>query len=218
MSDINSIASREIVKAVTAILESKMSSDGDDERRRQERMAKAVQDRGIVSDGEKKAKEQSEAEEETKDDSEKKREDRTGGKGTADSRKLKVPKEEVLKAPTLGSVIDKLNALRGGKSLKDKEVRESFEQYFEGLDKSERQSLLAFLTGIAQILSGVEKGSDALEPKDVGVKSKGSKSDPSIEPKKSDQKGTADSPIVVGEKRDYDIQRALSSYRKYNEK
>ena len=214
MSDINSVVNREVIRAVTAILETKMSSDGDEEKRRQERMAKSVHDIGIVADGEEKVKEQDEAEEESEEESEK-REDRTGGKGTPDSKKLKVPREEILRSPTLGSVIDKLNALRGGKSLRDKEVKESFEQYFEGLSKVERQSLLAFLTGIAQILTGVEKGADALEPQDI--KSKDLKKEPDPEKtSKEDQKGTYNNPIVVGEKKEYDFQRALSSYRKNN--
>ena len=212
MTDINSIVNREMIKAITAIFESKMSSDSDEEKRRQERMAKAVDARGIVADGDKNVKEQDEADEETDDKEEtEKREDRTGGKGTADSKKVNVPKDAVLKAPTLGSVIDKLNALRGGRSLKDKDVKESFEQYFEGLSKSERQSLLAFLTGIAQILSGVEKGAEALEPKDVGVTTKSPKEKSVQEPK--DQKGTEESPIVVGEKKNYDIKKALTAYR-----
>ena len=127
MNDINSIANREMIKAITAILESKLSSEGDEEKRRQDRMAKAVKARGIVSDGDENKKSQDEAEEESEEEETKeKREDRTGGKGTADSKKLKVPDAKVLQQPTLGSVIDKLNALRGGKSLKDKDVKESF--------------------------------------------------------------------------------------------
>lgn len=216
MTDINSIVNREMIKAITAIFESKMSSDSDEEKRRQERMAKAVDARGIVADGDSNSKAQEEAEKEeeteTEEEGSEKREDRTGGKSTPDSKKLEVPKDKVLKSPTLGSVIDKLNALRGGRSLKDKDVKESFEQYFEGLSRSERQSLLAFLTGIAQILTGVEKGAEALEPKDIGVDTDSPKIKPKAVPK--DQKGTEESPIVVGEKKNYDVKAALTAYRR----
>lgn len=211
MNDINARAQKEIISAVSAILESRLSSEGDEERRRQERMSKSVKKRGIVSDSDKSTKAQDESEKDQ--EAPEKREDRTGGKGTPDSKKLKVPKDSVLKSPTLGSVIDKLNALRGGRSLRDKDVKESFEQYFEGLSRSERQSLLAFLTGIAQILTGVEKGADALEPKDVGVSSKSPKEKVEKDPGSS-EKGTPDSPIVVGENRIYDVKRALELYRK----
>jgi len=215
INDINSLISREITRSVEAVLETKLSSDGDEEKKRQERMAQSVKDRGIVSDSDENRKTQDEVEKEDEDKGEK-REDRTGGKGTADSPKLKMPKEKVLKAPTLGSIIDKLNALRGGKSLKDPDVKESFEQYFEGLSTSERQTLLAFMTGIAQILTGVEKGSEALEPKDIGVKTKAQKTDSQKIPEKGTEdtsgRGTADSPIIVGEV--YDFERALKAYRK----
>lgn len=217
MNDINAIVNREMRRVVSSILETKMSSEHDDERKRQERMAMSVKERGIVSDSDNSAKEQDEAEDakEKSEDGEK-REDRTGGKGTPDSKKVKTPKEEVLKSPTLGSIIDKLNALRGGKSLKDKDVKESFEQYFEGLDKTERQSLLAFLTGIAQILTGVETGSEALEPRDVGVRFKKSDVSKKETSDTKDEKGTEESPITVGENRVYDVKKALSTYRKNN--
>ena len=214
INDINSFVAKEISRSVKAVLETKLSSDGDEEKKRQERMAKAVEKRGIVSDSDDNAKDQSEAEnEEAGDTDEEKREDRTGGKGTADSPKLELPKEKVLQSPTIGSIVDKLNALRGGKSLKDPKVKESFEQYFEGLNTSERQTLLAFLTGIAQILTGVEKGSKALEPKDIGVKTDStSKVKKDVKPTK--EKGTEESPIIVGESLDFDFKRALRAYRK----
>tara|TARA_B100000282_G_C31728487_1_gene489710 strand:+ start:1279 stop:1926 length:648 start_codon:yes stop_codon:yes gene_type:complete len=214
MTSINSTVNSEMIKAISAILESKLSSEDNEEKRRQDRLSKAIKDRGIVADSDANTSDKDESEDEKDEDSKEKREDRTGGKGTADSKKLKVPKDNVLKTPTLGSIIDKLNALRGGKSLKDKEVKESFEQYFEGLDKSERQALLAFLTGIAQILTGVEKGGDALEPKDIGVSSKGSVEKAETSPDK--QKGTDDSPIIVGESKTYDVKKALALYRKNN--
>lgn len=214
MTNINSTVSNEMIKAISAILETKLSSEDNEEKRRQDRLSKAVKDRGVVADSDSNVSDKDESEEVEDEASKEKREDRTGGKGTADSKKIKVPKDNVLKTPTLGSVIDKLNALRGGKSLKDKDVKESFEQYFEGLDKSERQALLAFLTGIAQILTGVEKGSNALEPKDIGVSSKGSTEKAEITPDR--QKGTDDSPIIVGESKTYDVKKALDLYRKNN--
>lgn len=214
MTSINSTVSNEMIKAISAILETKLSSEDNEEKRRQDRLSKAVKDRGVVADSDSNVSDKDESEEVEDEASKEKREDRTGGKGTADSKKIKVPKDNVLKTPTLGSVIDKLNALRGGKSLKDKDVKESFEQYFEGLDKSERQALLAFLTGIAQILTGVEKGSNALEPKDIGVSSKGSTEKAEITPDR--QKGTDDSPIIVGESKTYDVKKALDLYRKNN--
>ncbi len=222
MNDLNSIVQKEMRKAVKAVLESKLSSDGDDEKRRQERLAKSVKERGIVADADKSAKPQDEAEkEEGAEEEEAKaekepREDRTGGKGTADSPKAKQPKTKTMKSPTIGSIVDKLNALRGGKSLKDPGVKESFAQYFEGLTTAEKQTLLAFLTGITQILVGIKDGADAMEPSDIGVQTKDAKKfkTPEKKEKPSSKTGTEDNPIIVGEHHQYDVIRALEAYRK----
>ena len=125
------------------------------------------------------------------------------------------PKRSTIKSPTIGSIVDKLNVMRGGRSLKDPEVKESFAQYFEGLSTSERQTLLAFLTGIAQILAGTKEGTDAMEPSDIGVKTKKTK-DSTEEPKSTSRskEGTAENPIIVGENKRYDVIRALENYRR----
>ena len=202
-------------KTVSAIIETKLSSDSDDEKRRQDRMEKAVKARGAIADADdKKIEEQEEAEKEGQEKSSERQEDRTDGKGTADSKKLNKPEEKTLKSPTIGSIIDKLNALRGGKSLKDPKVKESFSQYFEGLTTTERQTLLAFMTGIAQILAGTKTGSEALEPSDVGVKSVTSKDQAQDDKTAGGQKtGSGDNPIMVGENVKYDVVRALKAYR-----
>ena len=221
INNVNSILSKEMRKAVSAILETKLSSSSDEEKKRQDRMAQAVKARGAIADSDdKKIEEQEDTEKDSKsskDSKEKKSEkqkDRTGGKGTADSNKLKEPKKETLKAPTIGSIVDKLNALRGGKSLKDPSVKDSFAQYFEGLTTVERQTLLAFLTGIAQILAGTKEGTDALEPSDIGVKTEPTKDRQQDEELKDVPKtGSEENPIIVGENANYDVVKALKAYR-----
>lgn len=219
ISNLDAIINAEMRKAVHSVLESKLNKDSDEERRRQDRQAAAVKGRDLTAeseDGKSSSDEADDPKEDKKDQGDKKREDRTGGKGSPDSKKLKTPKKAVLRTPTIGSVIDKLNALRGGRSLKDPEVKNSFSQYFEGLSNSERQTLLAFLTGIAQILVGTKKGADALEPEDLGValrKTKEVQADK--EPTRSRSKeGTEENPIVVGENLNHDVARALRAYRK----
>ena len=191
----------------------------DQERSRQKRQAKAVQSRGLDKG---KVKEVEEADEETGvpedvDSEDEKREDRTGGKGTKDSPKLATPSKNKLSKVTIGSVIDKLNALRGGKSLKDEKVQKSFKQYFDSLTVKERQSMLVFLTGIAQILAGTKSGADAIDPGDVGLRVKGGVSqqpqgkNSSAEPKTVTSKNA---PIVVGEHVNLQVKRAIAAYKK----
>ena len=232
INDINTIVARETQKAIRAILESRLSSE--DERQRQEDQKDSVKKRNLQASDDDKNAEESVSEDEEKDENQEdkkakkekesgKREDRTKGRGTADSPKLKDPDIKTLKNPPVNAVIDKLNALRGGKSLKDPDVRKSFSQYYNSLSNEEQQSLLLFLTGIAQILSEVEPGAEAVDPSDAGlrVKSTGEDKDPTDKPEGADDSktkaGTTENPIIVGEVASkYKIMKALREYSKYS--
>ena len=190
------------------------SDQGHEERRRQEQQAKAVDGRNL-SKGVKEEVDEADEDNEEKPAEPEKREDRTGGKGTKDSQKLKTPSKKGLKSATVGCVVDKLNALRGGRSLKDPDVQKSFKQYFGALTTQERQSLLVFLTGIAQILAGTKQGTEAIDPGDVGLRIKGKTpgaKEKIDEPKKDSKTGTQ--PIVVGETVKRSIKAAIKAYKK----
>lgn len=61
-------------------------------------------------------------------------------------------------------IIDKLNSIRSGKSFKDSAVKGSMEEYIESLSKPEKVAMLAFLKGIAQIVTGEVAADQAIEP------------------------------------------------------
>lgn len=61
-------------------------------------------------------------------------------------------------------IIDKLNAIRSGKSFKDEKVSAAMEEYVGSLSKAEKTALLAFMKGIAQIVTGEVPGQQATEP------------------------------------------------------
>lgn len=222
-NNINNLVVKETMRAIRETLGGFMNEDGaDSERRRQEKQASAVLDRGLKKGMTAEVEEADEEETgvpEDVDAEDEKREDRTGGKGTKDSNKLKTPSKRKIRRVTVGSVIDKLNVMRGGRSLKDNEVKTSFKQYFDSLTQAERQSLLVFLTGIAQILAGTESGSEALDPGDVGLRVKGKVSDKKKSASASGSaKNSSDSaaPIVVGESINSRTTRALREYKKYS--
>ncbi len=77
--------------------------------------------------------------------------------------------QEVDGVPTVKNIVDQLNALRSGRSLKDADVKEQLDRYFEGLEDSEKEAMHAYLKGIAQILSGQVDAGTAEEPKNHGV-------------------------------------------------
>lgn len=63
-------------------------------------------------------------------------------------------------------IVDKLNAIRGGKSFKDSTVANSMEEYIGSLSKAEKVALMAFLKGISQIVTGEVPSQDAADPSD----------------------------------------------------
>lgn len=71
--------------------------------------------------------------------------------------------------PTVANIIEQLNTLRSGRSLKDEEVKNQLERYYEGLDDSEKEAMHAYFKGVAQILSGQVDGGAAEEPSNHGV-------------------------------------------------
>jgi len=236
LSNISSFVHQETVKAIREMLESHMGEDNA-ERRRQDRLAAAIKKKGLQAEDDpadvEEAEDETEEEPKTQDtgvpgpEDEPSREDRTGGKGTADSPKLATPSERQIGNVSTKSVIDKLNALRGGKSLEDPGVRKSFDQYFKSLAHQERESLLVYITALAQILAGVVKGGEAIDPGDVGLRVKGDvehgeeAKDKRKETTKDDRKrvaakpGSAAMPIVVGEgQQKRNVHRILEAYKK----
>ncbi len=217
--NLDRLIKRETMNALKETMGGFMDTDdqSESERQKQKQQAKAVDHRGLRKGV---AKEVEEADEENEESADEKREDRTGGKGTADSEKLKTPSQKKLKNVTIGSVVDKLNALRGGRSLKDKEVQRSFQQYFNSLTARERQSMLVFLTGIAQILAGTKQGKEAIDPGDVGLRVKGKpeEKDQSTNKKLNPDDKEDAQPIVVGESHRRvraDIKKAIRMYKKH---
>lgn len=64
-------------------------------------------------------------------------------------------------------IVDKLNAIRSGRSFKDSSVSTSMEEYINSLSKAEKVALMAFLKGIAQIVTGEIPAQHASDPGDA---------------------------------------------------
>lgn len=63
-------------------------------------------------------------------------------------------------------ITDKLNSIRSGKSFKDDAVAGAMDEYINSLSKEEKIALLAFLKGIAQIVTGEVAAQQAQDPSD----------------------------------------------------
>lgn len=64
-------------------------------------------------------------------------------------------------------IVDKLNLIRSGKSLKDEEISSKMDEYVQSLTKPERIALLSFLKGLTQIITGEITADSAAEPSDA---------------------------------------------------
>lgn len=65
---------------------------------------------------------------------------------------------------TLDMVVERLNAIRSGRSFKDENISMQMQAYFNDLNDNERLALYAFLKGISQIVTGEIQGQAAPTP------------------------------------------------------
>jgi len=61
-------------------------------------------------------------------------------------------------------VVDKINSVRSGKSLRDTDIAKNLETYFNELSIPEKVALFAYLKGISQILTGEIEADKAQDP------------------------------------------------------
>src|SRR5690606_30514189 len=94
-----------------------------------------------------------------------------GGEKKLDQQKTSKTMSDDLDAmktvPEIDDVVEKINVLRSGQSLKHDSIAGSFKQYFESLSKAEKVALFVFLKGISQIVTGEFTGEQAADPGDA---------------------------------------------------
>lgn len=67
---------------------------------------------------------------------------------------------------TPDDIVDKMNAIRSGRSFKDESVSSAMEEYINSMAPAEKVALLAFLKGIAQIVTGEVPAEQVDDPSD----------------------------------------------------
>lgn len=121
------------------------------------------------------------------------------------------------------TIKDKIDSLRSGKSLKDKETFDALKAYFEKLNGPERIALFAFLSGLDKILGQQNKQVSAPHQDPYNIDMEEDKEIPTGKNPKVKPKGTkdiarnknAETPIVVGESQDkQNILRVINSKRR----
>jgi hypothetical protein len=67
---------------------------------------------------------------------------------------------------TVDDIIERINTVRSGKSIKDENVRRELDEYVNQFNEDEKTALLAFLEGLGQILTSGIDSVDAADPAD----------------------------------------------------
>ena len=196
-----------LFEELDSIIENAVNETMKDERTRQQSQSKKIEKLGlraadVKKDGVDEA-DDDEADDEAQDKLKGEPEDSTDpgesvssddAPGTATSKKLKDPSKKQIERPTFKAIANNINLLRGGKSIKDPEVRKNLQDYIDKLTNDERRQVLVYLNSLAQVMSGVKSGAAAAGPKQA----KKSAEKKSVTPaKKVDNIDT--SVIVVGE-------------------
>jgi hypothetical protein len=80
-----------------------------------------------------------------------------------------LPSKEEWENPTFESVINQINDIRSGSSMKDEIVAKNFKSYFEALSEPEQKMLLVFSTALNQIIKGKQAASEVYKPQKFGL-------------------------------------------------
>lgn len=84
----------------------------------------------------------------------------------AEPSKTHIDNKEKIKSNSISplDIIEKLNMLRAGRSFRDPSIKQNLEKYVNSLNNEEKRNLLAFLTGLTEIASGIMTADQATIP------------------------------------------------------
>ena len=131
----------EVVKVSmdSAFRDEQLQKEKEEEARRQERLQTSIQDNPKQQQNEEEIDQEVDVPQEQPDNN---------------------PEQEV----TFDSIQDRLNIIRSGKSLDDREIKDEMEKYLNGLKDSEKIALFSFLKSIGQIVAHEASGHAVKDP------------------------------------------------------
>ena len=90
------------------------------------------------------------------------------------------------------SVVQAVNNLRAGKSLRDSSIKQQAQVYYDKLSEDERTTLLVFLNALSDIIAGQVDGKDAQDPSDPPSSIKITSGEESVEASQDSQPSEED--------------------------
>ena len=189
----DNLIKKAVLEAYAKISE-QIEDTAQEEKEKQAAVSTDIDDEGIRK--KKSSKDEVEEDEEGSEESADKKGDNLDLVKKKDSKDNKFSYEIPEKMPKnikFDDIIDQLNALRAGASMKDEEVKQGLLKYFDNLKSDEKQELFSMMSGFATIMNKAGDVEDAPVPDDV--KKPSGKDDTKIQ--LVNKPGNA--PIVVGE-------------------
>lgn len=140
------------------------------------------------------------------------------GKASDEIEEVKPVKIKAEKLPDIDveKIAEKINAVRAGKSLKEKETMSALKSYFQKLNGPERIALFAFLSGLETVLSGAtDVRTPHSKPFNIEMEKEKTVTKKSTGDKSSSKDNSSEQPIVVGESQDKrNILKIINSNRR----
>ena len=123
--------------------------------------------------------------------------------------KTSLGQEELPEVIKSSDIVKVINIIRSGNSLKDKDVKNRFKQYFGTLSGAEKIALKGYLDGLAQVISDGVPGTQAVDPSDPPYNIEMKTDDKVNQDKTRTKKSSVEqipsgeaAPIIVGEEAD----------------
>lgn len=155
------------------------------------------------ADDENSSEESAKIKDEPKKDNDTTKDKKTEKPGTQTSKKLKDVDPAEIKQPNFKDIAKYIDLMRGGKSIKDPDVKKNLTDYIERLKPEEKQHVIVYLNSLAQVMAGVKTGLEAaVRPKISSDEEKttknNNKQDISSKDKEEPKKKSDSNVIVVG--------------------
>ena len=196
----------EILRALSVLRETSSDEVAEEERKKQNKMKREIKKVKEISEEEEEGEGGEEGGEETASDKEGGDED-SGEKGKEKEKKKGLPgAEELKKSPVelpenIGGaeIVDRVNKIRAGSSLKDEKVQKKIDTYVMSLSTDQQKSMYTYLDALARIILGGMDPAEVPVPQSIKAAQVADKEEKKKAPEVPQSDLPIVSPVVVGE-------------------
>lgn len=196
----------EILRALSVLRETSSDEVAEEERKKQNKMKREINKVKEISEEEEEGEGGEEGGEETASDKEGGDED-SGEKGKEKEKKKGLPGAEGLRKSPVelpeniggAEIVDRVNKIRAGSSLKDEKVQKKIDTYVMSLSTDQQKSMYTYLDALARIILGGMDPAEVPVPQSIKAAQVADKEEKKKTPDVPQSDLPIVSPVVVGE-------------------